>query len=515
MSRARLVPVLLTALALLAACGGSDEPDRRPDAAPSASAPSPTAASPTSLPPSGPAASPRPQPPLAFTACGGGFSCATMPVPLTDADPAKGTVDLAVVRKPARTPKARLGALVVNPGGPGASAVDYLRAAYEGLPDTVLDRFDLVAFDPRGVGRSSPVRCASTAELDRYFALDPTPDDDAELEELAEGNADLTAGCAKRSATLLPYVSTRDAAGDLDRLRQALGEKKLNYLGYSYGTSIGAAYLDRWPTRVRTMVLDGAIDPALRWDQFLAGQAGGFDVALRAFLADCQSTTCAFRSTVRGDLGQAFDALTARIDRTPLPGRGSRRVGPGEFTLAVGAALYNRDYGWPVLADALAQAQRGSGEALLALNDSYLERSPKGYANLIEALTAVSCLDRPWPKEVSAYQALADRVSVDSPRFGASIALSSIACATWPVPPASTPRKVTAPGAPPVLVIGTTRDPATPYGWSVSLAGQLKTGVLLTYDGDGHTVYRAGAPDCVTSRVDRYFVTGKATPARC
>ncbi|MCW2665405.1 MAG: hypothetical protein JWN57_367 [Frankiales bacterium] len=512
MALTRRVPALLMAVALLAACagGGDDAPDRRPDRAAATSPPA--SASPPAV---APAASPRSQPPLSFQNCGGGFACATMPVPLTDADPSKGTVDLAVVRKPARRTAARIGSLVVNPGGPGASAVDYLRAAYEGLPDAVLDRFDLVAFDPRGVGRSAPVRCASTGELDRYFALDPTPDDAEELKAFQQGNADFAAGCAERSGPVLAYLSTRDAAGDMDRLRQALGEKKLTYLGYSYGTSIGAAYLDRWPTRVRAMVLDGAIDPALRWDQFLEGQSRGFDVALRAFLANCQQRSCAFRQTVRGDLGQAFDALAARIDRDPLPGRGSRRVGPGEFTLAVGSALYSREYGWPVLAEALAAAQRGEGAALLELSDGYLERGDRGYANLIEALTAVSCLDRPWPKDLSAYQALARKVARDSPRFGPAIALSSVACASWPVPPAGTPRRVTAPGAPPVLVIGTTRDPATPYSWSVALAGQLETGVLLTYDGDGHTVYRAGAPSCVTSRVDAYLLTGKVTSARC
>ncbi|MCW2779457.1 MAG: proteinase, partial [Frankiales bacterium] len=467
---------------------------------PRASAPSPTPA--------------RPPARLVWKDCGDGFSCSTLPVPLVESEPDGKTLDLAVVRRPATG--ARIGSLVVNPGGPGASAVDYLRAAYGGLPQEVRERFDLVAFDPRGVGRSDPVRCASTAELDRYFALDPTPDDAAELTAYEKGNAALARGCEARSGAVLAHVSTREAAGDLDRLRASLGDPKLTYLGYSYGTSIGAQYLDRYPTRVRAMVLDGALDPALTWDALLEGQSRGFDEALDAYLQDCQETRCPFRRAVAGDLGAAYDRLAAKVERTPLPGSGGRDVGPGEFSLGVGAGLYSRESGWPAISDALVQAEHGSGEQLLALSDSYLERGPEGYTNVSEANLAVNCLDRPWPRDAAPFTALAERVAKDSPRFGPSIALSGLACASWPVPPSGRPRRVTAPGMPPVVVIGTTRDPATPYRWAVALAGQLSHGVLLTHDGDGHTVYRAGAPDCIVDPVDTYLVTGKApTPARC
>jgi pimeloyl-ACP methyl ester carboxylesterase len=304
-------------------------------------------------------------------------------------------------------------------------------------------------------------------------------------------------------------VSTDVVAQDLERMRIAVGDPKLTYLGYSYGTAIGAAYLDQFPRQVRAMVLDGALDPSSTWDELLAGQSRGFDTALKAFFADCQATGCAYRQAVRGDLGQAYDALTARVERTPLSGKGSRKVGPAELSFGTGRALYSKRL-WPYLADALAKADRGDGSALLELNDDYLERTSKGYSHTIESNYAVNCIDRPWPRTIPPYQQLADRVGKQYPRFGPFIALSSLACAYWPVRPVSTPHKVTAPGSPPVVVIGNTRDPATPYFWSQALAAQLSRGVLLTFDGDGHTVYRDSAPRCIKQPVNDYLVTLKA-----
>ncbi len=450
-----------------------------------------------------------------WKSCGdGGFQCATLTVRLDEKDTTKGNVDLAMTRHKA-TGSNRIGSLFVNPGGPGASAVEYLQAAYSGIPQPLRERFDLVAFDPRGVGRTSPVRCASTAELDRYFHLDPVPDNEQELTALDRGNAAVVAGCAQRSGRILPYVGTDVVAQDLERARIAVGDTQLTYLGYSYGTAIGAAYLDQFPTHVRAMVLDGALDPSNSWDQLLAGQSRGFDVALGAFLANCEKTRCAFRKKVSGDLTKAYDQLAAKVEASPLRGSGSRVVGPAEFTYGVGQALYSTSL-WPTLADALSQAVDGEGATLLSLNDNYLERTDSGYANLIEANVAVNCLDRPWPREIAPYEKLAREVGRDYPRFGPSIALSGLTCRAWPLRPTSTPHKVAAPGSPAVVVIGTVRDPATPYVWAQQLAAQLSKGVLLTYDGDGHTVYRASAPGCITSPVNAYLVNLKVpAPVRC
>lgn len=499
--------VLVTLALVAAGCGRGDDPtiDLPAPSSPTATA----AASPSPVPTVRPAVLPKP----VWKPCEEDFECAALRVPLAEQDPSKGTVDLALTRLRTAQKGKRIGSLVLNPGGPGASAVDYLQAAWTLVPEPVRERFDLVAFDPRGVGRTAPIRCATTAELDRYFAVDPSPDDAAELRRIKDSNATFAAGCQARSGKLLPYVSTAEAAKDLDRVRAAIGDSKLTYLGYSYGTSLGAAYLDAYPTQVRAMVLDGGIDPELTWDGLLEGQSKGFDRALEAFLADCERTRCPYRAEVDGPLLEAYDRLAEQVDRTPLPTRQQRTLGPGEFSLGVLGGLYSKASGWPAIADALVAAERGDGAPMLALSDAYLERGPKGYKNITEALSAVVCLDRQWPREIEPYTALADRVRADAPRFGPLIALSGTVCADWPVPPVGGPRRVTAPGSPQVVVVGTTGDPATPYAWSVALAGQLEKGVLVTYEGDGHTVYRTGANACVRKAVDAYLISAAGASA--
>jgi pimeloyl-ACP methyl ester carboxylesterase len=488
---ARLVAAAALA-AVLGACS-SQEPSApdEPSAAPSATARD-------SRPPAAP---------LAWTPCGEGFECAVLDVPLVEGDPAQGTVPLALTRLPAADPANRTGSIVVNPGGPGLSATEYLQAAWTQVLPVVRERFDLVAFDPRGVGRSAPVRCATTAELDRYFSLDPSPDDAGELDALVRGNAALTAGCVRGAGRLLGHLSTADAAADLERVRVAVGDERLTYLGFSYGTTLGAAYVDRYPDRVRAMVLDSAFPASLTWEQVLTGQATGFERALEAFLADCERDDCEFRAQVRGDLPAAYDRLVARVDGAPLPADGSRVVGPGQLQLAVMAALYDREGSWPVLAAALAAAERGDGLPLLALADDYVGRGPEGYSNVSEGNLVVNCSDRPSPDDPAAYVALAEHLADEAPRFGPSVALAGLTCATWPAKAAEQPQEVTGQGAAPVVVVGTTGDPATPYAWSVDLAEQLDSGVLLTHRGDGHTVYDVDGPACLVEALDAYLLS--------
>jgi pimeloyl-ACP methyl ester carboxylesterase len=514
--RTRRGAALLVVALLATACSSSGgDVDRNVVADGPQASVEPTAASPSPSPSPSPTPAPEPPAVLAWQPCDDGFECAVLPVPLDRDDPTR-TVDLAVTRRLTADPAMRLGSLVVNPGGPGASAVEFLQRAWQQVPEPVRARFDLVAYDPRGVGRSAAVRCASTAELDAYHALDPSPDDAQELQAYLDGQLRFTQGCAARSGELLPHVSTDVAARDMDRLRASLGDERLTYLGYSYGTSLGASYLQQFPERVRAMVLDGGIDPSLTWDELVGGQARGFDAALAAFLADCEATRCAFRRAAEGDLTAAFDRVAAAVEQAPLPASGGRTVGPGEFSLGVGAGLYSRATGWPALAQGLAEAASGTGRTLLALSDAYLERTDDGYANLVAANFAVNCLDRPWPRETAPYLALAERLRADAPRFGPAIALSGLGCGVWPVAATDTPVPVRAEGAAPVVVIGTTRDPATPYAWSQALADQLASGVLVTYEGDGHTVYRSGAPDCVREPVNNYLVTGEApAPLTC
>jgi pimeloyl-ACP methyl ester carboxylesterase len=521
-SRTRL-PAVLSALALaLVACGGSsDAPRAQGSAPPSAAASTPVvpsaAASPSTA---STAASPAPVQPTALTwkSCKEGFDCSTLAVPLDYANPAGGDVSLRLIRIKATNPSRRIGSMLVNPGGPGVSAVDFLRGFAKGSTPEVLRRqFDLVAFDPRGTTGSAPVHCLGTAQLDRFFSVDQDPDDAREVKALDDQSKVLAQGCQARSGRILAHLSTADAARDMDSVRVALREPKLTYLGYSYGTALGAAYLDQFPTKVRAMVLDGALDPTLTWDQVVLGQAKGFDGALRSFLSWCDRnpSKCEFRSAVQGDLGAAYDKIRARVEQSPLPGIGKRSVGPAELYFGAGQSLYSTSY-WESLGTGLAEMVGGQASVMLQLSDLYLDRSENGYTNTIEANYAVNCVDRPFPKDNAAYQQLADRLAKDAPRFGPGVAWGSQACARWPVPPTGKPHPVSGAGSPPIIVIGTTRDPATPYVWAQALAQQLEKGVLITFDGDGHTAFRRGAPACVVTPVNTYLLTGKApADTRC
>ncbi|MDT7549166.1 MAG: hypothetical protein QOE84_1560 [Actinomycetota bacterium] len=517
----RLPSAALLSLAVLtAACAGSSTPK--------AASPVPTIASPSgSVATHSPVASASasssatavPQPPaLTWSSCRDGFQCSAVTVPLDYAAPSAGSVRLRLIRLRASRPAQRVGALLVNPGGPGVSAVDFLRGFASGsVPAVLRQRFDLVAFDPRGTTGSAPVHCLDTTGLDRYFHVDQDPDTPAEVTAFENQSKFLAAGCAKRSGRILAHLSTADAARDMDSVRAALREPRLTYLGYSYGTALGAAYLDLFPTHVRAMVLDGALDPRSPWDDVVTGQAKGFEQAFASFLRWCDghASTCDFRRAVSGDLGKAYDAIRARVERQPLPGIGSRTVGPSELFFGAGQALYSTSY-WEFLGTALADASRGDGNLLLQLSDMYLERGDSGYDNTIEANFAVNCVDKPFPKDPAAYARLAHTLAAVAPRFGPAIGWGSEQCAVWPVPSTGVPHAVTGAGSPPIVVIGTTRDPATPYAWAVALAKQLAHGVLLTHDGDGHTAYRSSAPACITNPVNTYLLTGQApAAARC
>lgn len=513
------LPLLALVLAVLAtACAGSST-----SAAPSPSAGSGSASARPSAVSGAATANPAaptaaPVPPLAWTGCRDGFQCSSLTVPLDYADATAGTVKLRLIRLPASQPSQRVGALLINPGGPGVSAVDFLRGfAKDSAPAVLRQRFDLVAFDPRGTTGSAPVHCLDTAGLDRYFHVDQDPDNASEVQAFHAASVSFAAGCRARSARILPHLSTAVAARDMDSVRAALHEPKLTYLGYSYGTALGAAYLDQFPTHVRAMVLDGALDPRITWDQLATGQAKGFEQAFGSFIRWCDghASQCDFRRAVSGDLGAAFDKIRARVEQSPLPGAGGRTVGPSELFFGTGQAMYSTAY-WQFLGTALADAAKGDGSVMLQLSDIYLDRTDSGYANSLEANFAVNCVDRPFPKDDAAYQRLAEQLTKVAPRFGPAIGWGSEQCALWPVPATGRPHAVSGKGSPPIVVVGTTRDPATPYVWAQGLAAQLEHGVLITFDGDGHTAYRASAPACITSPINTYLLTGRApAPTRC
>ncbi|QES55888.1 proteinase [Streptomyces venezuelae] len=503
--------VIAAAGLLLSGCtsGGPGEPR--------AAASSPPESGTASAQPSPDAAALRPYyaQKLTWRDCGvPGFQCSTMKAPLDYANPGSGQdVEIAVSRRTATGPGKRLGSLVVNPGGPGGSGVGYLQAyAGIGYPAAVRARYDMVSFDPRGVERSSPVECLNGPAMDKYTQVDQTPDDAAERAELVTAFKEFAAACQTNSGRVLPHVSTADAARDMDLLRALLGDEKLNYVGASYGTLLGATYADLFPDRVGRLVLDGAMDPARPSLELNRDQTEGFNTAFTAFAKDCaKQPDCPLGKGDPDAVGARLKDFFRKLDAQPVSsGDPDRPLGEALATTGVIAALYD-EAAWPQLREALSSAMNGDGSGLLSLADSYYEREADGkYANLMSANAAVNCLDQaPAFSGPEAVDTALPSFEKASPVFGPGLAWAALNCGYWPVKPTGKARELHAKGAAPIVVVGTTRDPATPYKWAQALAGQLDSGTLLTYDGDGHTAYGRGS-DCIDGAINRYLLDGKA-----
>jgi len=508
-SRWRATAVAVAAVALLAtACSGSSTS--------TTTSPAPS----SSLAPTGPAPATLAQfyaQHLDWQPCHNGFRCARLLVPFDYAHPGNGQrFSLPVIKLPASDPDPKtrkVGALVINPGGPGGSGAQYALGARSEFPAALRARFDIVGFDPRGVAGSEPaLRCMTGPQTDTFLATSDMPANAAQLNQIVSASKQYAARCAQNSGPLLPYVGTENAARDMDVLRAALGQAKLTYLGKSYGTYLGAWYAQLFPHRVRALVLDGAFDPDTPALQDDLVQAQGFQVALKAFTTSCLATAdCplgAQGSSVQAAEGR-LRALVVRSNSRPLASHlGTGQVADGAMLLnGVASALYSRSF-WPDLKIGLADAFRGDGSVLLQLADLLLERNPNGtYANLVDADTAISCLDRPFPRSLAAWQAAARQAAQAAPLFGAPIVWGNLTCAYWPVPSYPLPT-IRAAGAPPIMVVGTLRDPATPYRWAQALTRDLSSGVLLGWNGDGHTAYGEGSP-CVDSIVNDYFASLK------
>ncbi|MFE7622089.1 alpha/beta hydrolase [Streptomyces sp. NPDC057509] len=453
---------------------------------------------------------------LSWRDCGvSGFQCTTMKAPLDYAKPDGGEIKLAVSRKKATGPGKRIGSLLVNPGGPGGSAIGYLQGyAAIGYPAQVRARYDMVAIDPRGVARSEPVECLTGPQMDAYTQVDQTPDDDAEVTKLSGAFKKFATGCEKRSGEVLPHVSTEETARDMDMLRALLGDEHLNYVGASYGTFLGATYAELFPGRTGRLVLDGAMDPSLSSIELNRDQTAGFETAFQSFAQDCvRKSDCPLGTTSADEAATRLKKLFTELDAKPIPTGESRDLGESLATTGVIAAMYDES-AWPQLREALTAADAGDGSGLLALADSYYEREPSGeYANLMYANAAVNCLDLPpafaTPQDVTKALPSFEKAS---PVFGEGFAWAALNCAYWPVPATGTAHRIEAEGAAPIVVVGTTRDPATPYHWAESLADQLSSGTLLTYEGDGHTAYGRGS-DCIDTAINTYLLEGTPPPA--
>lgn len=415
--------------------------------------------------------------------------CARLTVPVDYARPDGPTIRLLVQRMPATGQ--RVGALVINPGGPGIPAAEWAVYGAYALPPSVNARYDIVAFDPRGVGASSPLRCFTPRTLRRYVALDPTPTTPGARRALADQGRDLVRGCRNLSPGLWRHVGTRDVARDLDVLRAVLGESRLTYLGFSYGTAIGAAYADLFPHRVGRMALDGGIDPSLSALAFSRQQARGFDHAMGRFIEWCvRRGDCPLGDTVRRATAE-LNALVDLIERSGLsaPGRADdARLTTAALVAGLAASTYSPTAGWPRLRVALSRALRGDGGDLLSIGESlmFIGGDIETALRVQSALAAVTCTDtgRGPTYAVAERAARRDAAQFRVPVLAYWGATASLACSAWPT--SYQPRAVRGPADRPILVIGTRHDSATPYAWSVRLADQLRSARLLTVNADGH-----------------------------
>lgn len=449
---------------------------------------------------------------LDWVRCGAG-ECAELSVPLSYAEPDGETIEISLLKMPATSARNRIGSLVVNPGGPGGSGVDYAAAADFIVGPDVRRRYDVVGFDPRGVGRSAPIDCVSDAELDEFLGTDPTPDDVAEEEQFAGVTAQFAQACAANAGPLLGHVSTVDAAKDMDILRAALGEDKLTYLGKSYGTYLGTVYAEQFTDRVGRFVLDGAVPPDLTSQELGIGQAEGFDRATRAWAEDCLSEgNCPLGGSVE-EVFQGMSDLMERFDAEPVPVRGDSRIdemGEGWASLGVAVAMYDQGM-WSMLTDALRDiVDRDDATALMQLANRYADRTSSGAytGNIMEAIYAVNCLDREESADLDDFRAAQEEAERRAPLWGTFISWSSLPCGFWEFDVVGGgSRTIAAAGSDPIVVIGTTRDPATPYEWSEQLAEQLEAGVLVSFDGDGHTAYMR-SNSCVDTAIDAFYLNG-------
>jgi pimeloyl-ACP methyl ester carboxylesterase len=443
--------------------------------------------------------------PIVWTACDGSTNteveCGNIEVPFDYANPDQGSFVLYVKKHNAASPADRIGSMMVNPGGPGFGGSSLADDAEYYFSQDLIDRFDIIAWDPRGTGESTPaVNCVDT--FDEYFGLDSPPETPEEKQALIDASQAFNDKCAENSGTILPFISTKASAQDINSLRLALGEEKVSFFGFSYGSELGTTWATMFPETVRAIVVDGAVDPTASSIQEGMSQAKGFEGQLATFLKQCsERTTCEFHNN--GDAEAAFDKLVLDIDAKPLEVSKDRTpVTQGVLFTAVAQAMYS-DYYWPQLSEALSAAQSGDGKGILQLYDDYYQRKDDGtYGNELEAFLAISCLDDPGATSTEEVDSHIEDFIAAAPRLGGNFA-HGYSCALWPVKQAAKVN-ITGKGAGPIVVVGTTGDAATPLSSTRKMAQGLEQGILIVVDANQHTGY--GANSCVVKAVDDYLI---------
>ncbi|MET4640158.1 alpha/beta hydrolase [Mycetocola sp. 2940] len=448
---------------------------------------------------------------LVWESCHDKMQCTTASVPMDWENPGSGEIELDLVRK--QSGGDAIGSLLVNPGGPGASGFDFIADSVDYATDARLQaNFDIVGFDPRGVNRSTPVSCLESAEMDDYLygIADGERGSETWITEVTASAQEFGAACAENTGAPLEFVDTVSAARDLDVLRAVLGDAKLNYLGYSYGTFLGATYADLYPEKTGRLVLDGAIDPSSSYYEVNETQAMGFESALAAYLDDCiGARDCPFTGSTEEGMS-TIAALLASVEQTPIKNIDGRMLGSNALLTAIIYPLYfPAGGGWPVLSEMLASVMNGDAEYAFTFADAYNGREEGGtYSdNSSEAFIAYNCRDYTHNADPAHMATEAAQLVEAAPVIGPYFSYGDIGCSNWPYPDGAARDEIRAEGAAPILVIGTTNDPATPYLWAEALAGQLESGVLVTYEGEGHTGYNKGS-DCVNDVVDDYLIDG-------
>ncbi|WBL19175.1 alpha/beta hydrolase [Citricoccus sp. NR2] len=434
--------------------------------------------------------------------------CTRVEVPLDYADPEGDTIEIVAARSGEADPDQPV--LLVNPGGPGSSGVDVVLDYLDTVTtETLREAYTVVGFDPRGVSRSEPVRCLSDEETDEQRQVSYDPATEEGLATAAEMAAEFARACEENTSEVLRFVDTESAARDMDVLRSVLGSsEQLNYLGFSYGTKLGATYAELFPENVGTMVLDGALDPSLTEEEVATGQAAGFEQALASWAAWCAEESTCQAGTTEDDVVAAVQAAFEEAKENPQTAQDGRTVPASTLVSGFITPLYSQQ-SWPILSEGFNMALDGDPSMMLYFADLNAGREQDGTysSNIQSAFTAINCLDYPRADDPEQMRAHADQLAEASPTFGAYLAYGGINCAEWPHDGADSVDTVSAEGAAPILVIGTTGDPATPYEWSPALAEQLDSGVLITNEGEGHGSY-GPQNECIATLVDDYFVDG-------
>jgi pimeloyl-ACP methyl ester carboxylesterase len=450
---------------------------------------------------------------LTWADCDNGMECSTAIAPMDWSNPTPDTdIELALVRQPATGTK--LGSLFMNPGGPGASGYDFVYDSIDyGASEKLQASFDVVGWDPRGVGRSSAVTCYDDAGLDDFiYGLPSAPSGTQEwIDEVTQTSIDFGQACLDGTGEVLQFIDTQSTVNDLDMLRAVVGDEKLNYFGYSYGSDIGSYYVENFPDKVGRLVVDGATDSSISVFEVGLVQTKGFQLALEHYLEACPDLfdDCPFTGVLSTDLA-TIRALYDRYDADPVAASDGRMMDAGVLDIAMSMALYSQD-SWEFLNDLFSEAQVGETDTAFFLADYYYGRDVDGtyIDNSLEAFIAIYCVDYPTETDPAVLVQQDALIREASPTtYRPSPPIGDVTCINWPYqytgPPLTT---LTGTGAPDILVVSTTGDPATPYEWGVALSEQLESAHLVTYNGEGHTAYTSGNK-CVIAVVDDYFLKG-------